>query len=875
MNNSGNFEDQDPDYAAPGPSTSYQQKIYEETARTNTSLKITSIIDREFSLEIDAKEKEILEIQEKLDKALKTLHFLRYVIISDFYNRKQCLSNPPPEVKQVRLHPAVRSATGKSPKSQSPSTFHPSPPPCTLLKLPSDLESSSDPLNDSSHPPPDHQDLPKPSKRSYDKTDPSPEPPKKIPRYVPPKTSQPDPKIPSRGVRHKIRRRIVVGNISKWIPPDWREDAASHKWTMYVRASKEESDISEVVSKVRFFLHPSYRPNDVVDVTSPPFHLCRRGWGEFPLRVQLHFKNQNNKPMDIIHHLKLDRTYTGLQTLGSETVVDIWINTLACEVSDNKMGASEQVTKWPPLSGVKQEDCWELSSGTPEDSLRIKEEKPDEDEVRVLSHVHFEHDYASFERPEEDNVTIAHSPEKGVEVNRQNHHNGISSDSLESSEAQNSPTIIQNGESPRKNNSVLNSEIKIRPKIFENGSSVLQPLKITIPSHFESLNLKKASDKPLPPKIIVLKDNNDRVIKLDMNATKKAVSLLKKPRAAVSLILDPSKSIILNSSANIPVLKIADSKLKLPEHRDKPNGKFPRAKVTIGKDKTKLGSRKEFYDGILKSLEEVRIPGDVEGVMRFIIKRIPIVSPHSGDPEYRRLHPYVCGSDEEFLGFNLGKQRALEWYRAKEICGLLRKRGLGEGEIWTIKEIMLWCRLHGFTPVRSGRGGKSEITVDVGDGGEEFNSCTEPVELIEWLRQGGEEVIEDEKEVDVVGLAEEKARRGGGQEEVGRGVTMEVPKSAEPIYSYVCGSVRQIGVKLEGEEVVEGVMHDAAGRVLAKAVECLMEDLLRSSLAQSFERTGNRSCPEKISLEDVRAAVASRDEFDIFTNNGLGTQNGE
>lgn len=31
MNNSGNYEEQDPDYAAPGPSTSYQQKVYEET----------------------------------------------------------------------------------------------------------------------------------------------------------------------------------------------------------------------------------------------------------------------------------------------------------------------------------------------------------------------------------------------------------------------------------------------------------------------------------------------------------------------------------------------------------------------------------------------------------------------------------------------------------------------------------------------------------------------------------------------------------------------------------------------------------------------------------------------------------------------------
>ncbi|CAB1317113.1 unnamed protein product [Coregonus sp. 'balchen'] len=55
----------------------------------------------------------------------------------------------------------------------------------------------------------------------------------------------------------------------------------------------------------------------------PPFHLTRRGWGEFPVRIQIHFKDPRNKRIDIIHHLKLDRTYTGLQTLGAETVVDV------------------------------------------------------------------------------------------------------------------------------------------------------------------------------------------------------------------------------------------------------------------------------------------------------------------------------------------------------------------------------------------------------------------------------------------------------------------------------------------------------------------------------------------------------------------------
>lgn len=47
------------------------------------------------------------------------------------------------------------------------------------------------------------------------------------------------------------------------------------------------------------------------------------GWGEFPVRVQLHLNDSKGRKVDIIHNLKLDRSYTGLQNLGAETHVDI------------------------------------------------------------------------------------------------------------------------------------------------------------------------------------------------------------------------------------------------------------------------------------------------------------------------------------------------------------------------------------------------------------------------------------------------------------------------------------------------------------------------------------------------------------------------
>lgn len=61
--------------------------------------------------------------------------------------------------------------------------------------------------------------------------------------------------------------------------------------------------------------------------SSPPFKLAKRGWGEFPIRVQLHFhEHLLQKPLQIFHTLVLDKKHSGLQTMGAETIVELWLN---------------------------------------------------------------------------------------------------------------------------------------------------------------------------------------------------------------------------------------------------------------------------------------------------------------------------------------------------------------------------------------------------------------------------------------------------------------------------------------------------------------------------------------------------------------------
>lgn len=65
--------------------------------------------------------------------------------------------------------------------------------------------------------------------------------------------------------RKRTQHRIIIGNISKYMP-SLDNDNTTHKWMVYVRSEKGKDDITNIVEKVKFFLHPSYKPHDVVDI---------------------------------------------------------------------------------------------------------------------------------------------------------------------------------------------------------------------------------------------------------------------------------------------------------------------------------------------------------------------------------------------------------------------------------------------------------------------------------------------------------------------------------------------------------------------------------------------------------------------------------
>ncbi|OLY83122.1 YEATS domain-containing protein 2 [Smittium mucronatum] len=123
-----------------------------------------------------------------------------------------------------------------------------------------------------------------------------------------------------RETRFHILEQILIGNESRYLYPNERipkDSENTHIWTLFVRKGQNSSNLEKYIKKVRVFLHPSYRPNDVVDIVMPPFELERPG----------------NKPVNLVHILKLDDTFSTKKVLGTQQIVDLELN----KIFDSKL----------------------------------------------------------------------------------------------------------------------------------------------------------------------------------------------------------------------------------------------------------------------------------------------------------------------------------------------------------------------------------------------------------------------------------------------------------------------------------------------------------------------------------------------------------
>ncbi|KAF7282460.1 hypothetical protein GWI33_002636 [Rhynchophorus ferrugineus] len=302
----------DPDYKSNNDAIR-NIELKEEEDKQLTEEKIKNILQQQFDKELQERQKQLEEIEEKIFKAQKLLHIVRYVLISSYYNDKaqeqekegfNSLDYTNIVTDQNRIHPAVKKLLGNNVNnfkflSSRAKRRIPNKSDQTLAEQPVTKKLKTE------------KDVPV----KIECTEESVEGQSSINQEI---VTQ----------RNKVQHKVVIGNIS-YFKKSLEQDNLTHKWMVFVkifRGTKTGEEVSNVIiSKVVFYLHPSYKPHDVVEVSQPPYHLSRRGWGEFPLKVQIFFKSTRNKPVEIIHNLKLDKTFTERQTLGNETEETIFL----------------------------------------------------------------------------------------------------------------------------------------------------------------------------------------------------------------------------------------------------------------------------------------------------------------------------------------------------------------------------------------------------------------------------------------------------------------------------------------------------------------------------------------------------------------------
>lgn len=148
----------------------------------------------------------------------------------------------------------------------------------------------------------------------------------------------------------KVKKDSNIKNISPKMPYMDEEDdtnefiptsdtkEATHKWRFYLRSPKGISEnLGDIIRLVRLYLHPSYHPNEIVDLHSPPFELSRYGWGDFPLRAQIFFwDSDHNKPLEIIHQLKVCNINSSKFTTAAEFIVSFNIDKRSTLLTENQ-----------------------------------------------------------------------------------------------------------------------------------------------------------------------------------------------------------------------------------------------------------------------------------------------------------------------------------------------------------------------------------------------------------------------------------------------------------------------------------------------------------------------------------------------------------
>lgn len=824
--------DQDPDYESiPLHAQQKRIKLHEQDAKEATIKKIEQIIKTQFSEEISTRESELDTINQRIYQAQLLLDRLRVSIITKYYatnGQEAKLQSDADAHQTASVHPTTKKFLGKSVPSFLPkqhTTNH-------GLGAPTSIQeqrgTSKDPADN--------------TRCQASKT-------------VPERTQENPTTV--RGIRYKNKIRVIVGNVSKYISSDKRDpnDHSTHKWMVYVRCPPGDPDISSLVHKVRFFLHPSYRPNDLVEVTEAPFHLVRKGWGEFPLRVQLHFRDRWNKPVDVIHNLKLDKTYTGLQTLGAETVVDLsTCSSSEVPTKEHMETHSSPLTTPGPVEieskgGTSQAEIFpapEIESDLLKSKNELSVEKlaapatetlnTRDDAVKVHTHSHLN---PCVEQPkavqQRASVSVPHvSPASAVQNSNQATSLLVKREPSATTSATTATILpgrsllIPNGVPPNKAKPstpvipISPNGLTAPPSFVKCTDSLGRVLLVPTTSLLRPTSALPNGGPPnIRPATSLLASNVNNVPQATA-PTASPAAVLPQPPTYTLLVLPKVNSV----QTQIVLVPTNSLKTKEPTADPKdPRGPDsvvapPQQNVPLSPDRPSESTN--VANLLQKKLDSLRLKDlkDLKEAIFAVAALFPLVGVTQA--EKMACFPYAATDSDTFFSWPQPKQRASEWLRASDVRRALLKLiecqqppWHSSGESISRKKLMILCRRFGFTPLHHNvdyTQSEEKHFREVSAGG----TYSEPRELMSSLAEAAvragvlSKLPEVEEDIDIERVEQVEQRNSSRSPDVicsplkaTRPARVHLPLS--PCAQFVKEAASEVGVYMTSTEIEPGV----------------------------------------------------------------------
>ncbi|XP_016979634.1 uncharacterized protein LOC108044973 [Drosophila rhopaloa] len=896
--------------------------------------RIRKLLRQEFQREIAQKVEQLAEIDRRLIQGRQLLDRLRYQVVSEYY-RKQQVPLTAADVGKVRgdslfgddisapqlpLHPAIKKIVGKRPV---PIQNHlPERTAATLAKQTIRLRN------------PAHRRAEKRRQQKIKEqgivTDHSKDQQvAETPISIKLEDEQPctsrqayekQLELNASRLNNKNKFNFVVGNTSKYIGEGSREksngeQALIYKWLVYVQGKDLPQPLGSYIKKVRFQLHHSYRPNDIVDVHTPPFQLTRRGWGEFPMRIQLFFQEHlQQKPVQLMHTVVLDKTMCGLHTMGAETTVEIW---LKAEQAVTKRKSVKAATT-PNLSPTKAAPpvatspifeqpapAFPVESCKPRTiSITQNKEELDDNLFAGFNKIEMTDDIEQIEPTVlvSETLKLSYSPRKQPPAPATPPRPQLRLNAAPVSASR--PSVVYlpvNGRSPRKESLPERQRLEFSP--VRQWSE---------PSPHRASQESSPDRPPIKP------------VRNGHHQGKKNVVF---QRAGKLYIIDPLQRKLKQAAKQQSLLKPQLSLLKPPSVKrwhmlqcmqhdhgyanmsgdveEKPMMSYSAAPLV----ETPLQTRP-------RRLEQIFISSQFQGMrsaVEFLLRRLPLTS-----TDQKTEYPFTCTTIDEFHNQTALKQRCFEYLRARLLRRCLMQHhmlqlldGSGKEHYWSLREIVAFARVHGYTPplkmvlpVEKKRkrklGEEEQLAQRVqeqlkGEPHQQISaycSLSSGNRLDTWIAKqtqrlrGHDQKMRDKEFIDVLGVDKPRLQVSRDNQLTSRSfqvvnnrqlLYLPPPKHLESSFQLVQEMCKDINITLDPEESAPGVFQPAALSVLAHVLRTFVERLLRRSLASKLQQETLEQLPPSaanaplyLQPQDIGRVIGQSPELDFLGNTYLG-----